>query len=337
MLKSKNWRLAAVFLVALLGGVSNAGAAVSVVTTISGQTGADPGSIATDGTSLYFGVQDSIYKVSNGGGSATALYSHVIPSAPYINGLTVLGSNVYFQNANSGSGTSTAIYYAPTSGGGPVSTLCDNCSIFDGASLATDGAKLYSADYAYGRVGSYVPPSAGSFSWVLNPGPYTYEQMVALTVGGGKAYIASSGAVTGLYSVSASGGSAQLLLGSSPDLLNVNSMTYDNGTLRWTNGGNTVFSMAATGGPVTSFSDASLSSLTGITALNGALYLEGTVGHDTVIWTTAPIPEPDTSAMMLAGLGLMGFIGRRRKQQDALNQFQPRSHQDPATGGERAS
>jgi len=32
---------------------------------------------------------------------------------------------------------------------------------------------------------------------------------------------------------------------------------------------------------------------------------------------TAPIPEPEAYAMMLAGLGLMGFVARRRKQKDA--------------------
>jgi hypothetical protein len=32
----------------------------------------------------------------------------------------------------------------------------------------------------------------------------------------------------------------------------------------------------------------------------------------------APIPEPETYAMMLAGLGLIGVIARRRKQQQAL-------------------
>ena len=32
----------------------------------------------------------------------------------------------------------------------------------------------------------------------------------------------------------------------------------------------------------------------------------------------APVPEPDTYAMMLAGLGLIGFIARRRKQVEEL-------------------
>jgi hypothetical protein len=33
-----------------------------------------------------------------------------------------------------------------------------------------------------------------------------------------------------------------------------------------------------------------------------------------VNFNTAPIPEPETYAMMLAGLGMMGFVARRRKQ-----------------------
>lgn len=29
----------------------------------------------------------------------------------------------------------------------------------------------------------------------------------------------------------------------------------------------------------------------------------------------APVPEPETYAMLIAGLGLVGFMARRRKQQ----------------------
>lgn len=36
---------------------------------------------------------------------------------------------------------------------------------------------------------------------------------------------------------------------------------------------------------------------------------------------TAPVPEPETYAMMLAGLGMIGFIGRRRLTKGATNLF----------------
>lgn len=39
--------------------------------------------------------------------------------------------------------------------------------------------------------------------------------------------------------------------------------------------------------------------------------------HLTGVATLAPVPEPETYAMMLAGLGLIGFIGMRRKSKQA--------------------
>jgi hypothetical protein len=47
-----------------------------------------------------------------------------------------------------------------------------------------------------------------------------------------------------------------------------------------------------------------------------------TVGSDFTMTTslqlqTAPIPEPETYAMMLAGLGLMALLARRRKHNGA--------------------
>ena len=36
-----------------------------------------------------------------------------------------------------------------------------------------------------------------------------------------------------------------------------------------------------------------------------------------VLRATVPVPEPESYAMLLAGLGLMGFVARRRKQKAA--------------------
>ena len=38
-------------------------------------------------------------------------------------------------------------------------------------------------------------------------------------------------------------------------------------------------------------------------------------GNYLVSLNVAPVPEPETYALMMAGLGLMGFVARRRKQQ----------------------
>ena len=44
-----------------------------------------------------------------------------------------------------------------------------------------------------------------------------------------------------------------------------------------------------------------------------AQFIDGSVASTATFAPNAPIPEPDTYAMMLAGLGLMGFMARRRK------------------------
>lgn len=49
---------------------------------------------------------------------------------------------------------------------------------------------------------------------------------------------------------------------------------------------------------------------------NGSYYSEGTIdayAKVTYTYETAPVPEPETYAMLLAGLGLVGVVARRRK------------------------
>ena len=44
----------------------------------------------------------------------------------------------------------------------------------------------------------------------------------------------------------------------------------------------------------------------------------GTNGDSGWYVPTSPIPEPETYALMLAGLGLLGFAVRRRRQAEAV-------------------
>ena len=61
----------------------------------------------------------------------------------------------------------------------------------------------------------------------------------------------------------------------------------------------------------------------GAIGVSGAGYFErgivaGSLTAEGVV--TAPIPEPETYALLLAGLGLLGFLGRRRKQKEAAGE-----------------
>jgi hypothetical protein len=46
--------------------------------------------------------------------------------------------------------------------------------------------------------------------------------------------------------------------------------------------------------------------------------IDGTLARWTLTGPVAAIPEPETYAMMFAGLGILGFVSRRRKQKSAV-------------------
>ena len=74
----------------------------------------------------------------------------------------------------------------------------------------------------------------------------------------------------------------------------------------WIDGSNTVFSIAMTGKNDTSGTD----------ILHGFLNNNDTAGaFGSTYLTVTAVPEPETYAMLLAGLGMTGWMVRRRKQQ----------------------
>jgi hypothetical protein len=61
-----------------------------------------------------------------------------------------------------------------------------------------------------------------------------------------------------------------------------------------------------------------LGNLSGPITLTANVWAQNTPGSTQDLVVFAPVPEPETYAMMLAGLGLMGFVARRRKQVQEL-------------------
>ncbi len=58
--------------------------------------------------------------------------------------------------------------------------------------------------------------------------------------------------------------------------------------------------------------DASSATITILGAANGSLSNDAGILLDNVAFTAAPVPEPETYALMLIGIGLVGFAARRR-------------------------
>jgi hypothetical protein len=63
-------------------------------------------------------------------------------------------------------------------------------------------------------------------------------------------------------------------------------------------------------------SSLTFSSTAGV-ALNGNLIPQG-LSHANLYTATTPVPEPGTYAMLIAGLGLMGIVARRRNKKTAV-------------------
>jgi len=135
--------------------------------------------IATDGTSLFVSGSNAtnnaaVFSLSRGGGSVTQLYSHWGSSACCANGVTVVGSNVFWIDPNSGPVTDTQIFSAPKAGGGPVTAIYTGSAvgqpIVDGSDITNDGSKLYTADYVQGRVHSLNTDGSG----LVQVGPNRY-------------------------------------------------------------------------------------------------------------------------------------------------------------------
>ena len=137
--------------------------------------------ITTDGTHLYVGGSDSdvpseprIWRIPIGGGAATRLYTGWGLNTCCTAGLALFGNDVFWIDPNSGPVTDTEIFRAPKDGSGPITPIYTGVfvgqPIVDGSDIATDGRKLYTADFVQGRVHSVNTDGSG----ITQLGPNRY-------------------------------------------------------------------------------------------------------------------------------------------------------------------
>ncbi|MHC4547239.1 MAG: PEP-CTERM sorting domain-containing protein [Planctomycetota bacterium] len=307
--------LVAVVLVALAT-VAHAGP----VTLVASAPGLRLNDITTDGTTLFVpalsGTAWSIRTAPIGGGSLSFLYAAFNPLD-----ITVLGADLFWIDPNSGPITDTQILRAPKSGAGPVTAIYTGAfvgqPIVDGSGIETDGTKLYTADEVQGRVHSLNPSGSGlvQLDGARYGGFFSTEHLNTIAVGGGTLFIADSGRAgvitPGIYTIPATGGSFSTLFAGAPFVNGgPEGIAYGMGTV-YVVQGTTIYSMPATGGPLTAFTSPLFTSLAGITFHAGALYVTDNTPNGGHIWRVDLIPEP--SGLLLLGAGLAAVVALRRR------------------------
>ena len=176
-------------------------------------------------------------------------------------------------------------------GGGTGSFLTLSSAGLAGGSVATlSGGAVYNADMPFADI-----PKGGVYGGdFLAAGPSSGNNSATLSfVGGGVSYVS--------------------FLWGSPDTYN--QLTVD------TTQGNLSFTASSLGFSVTNgnqaFSQYVQFSALGSAMITGLVFTNAPAidAFETANFSVTPVPEPGTYALMIAGLGVVGFVAARRKRQ----------------------
>ena len=301
------------------------------VTLISDNPGKVFRDIATDGTSIYTQDSGAVYSLPTTGGGASFLYAAPVGSpSTNIFGVTVIGSNIFWGDNQSGPVTDTQIFSAPKAGGGTVTAIYTGSIsgelIVDITGLETDGTKLYSADAVQGRVYSLNPDGTG----ITQIGPNRYGGYFAgahensIAVGEDMVFIGESGVPTaagcfglcnpGIYVHSAldpTGVFDTLFAGLPFQGDGIRGIAYGDGKVFATQG-DSIYLLDANGGPLSILTALSFHDLRGITYDNNELYVvDQFAGSGRILRVDLQaVPEPAAVGLMIFGLLLLWLLRR---------------------------
>ncbi len=319
--KKKHVSWFVVALLAVLVPISQA-AAVTVTTLVSDPS-LSPGSITTDGTTLYFGNGGgpaNILTAPVGGGSFSTLYAGATPCC--VVALTLAGSNLFWIDPNGGPITDTTISKAPKGGGGPITRIYVGAfvgqPIVDGEGVTTDGTKLYTSDAVQGRVHSLNLDGSGiTFLGSRYGGFFNTEHSTRITQSGGILYIVDSGGATpggtftpAVLSIPATGGSFTTLASGAP-LIDPIDIAVKDGTIFLADpGADTIWELPIGGGtPTALVSGGPFVSPAALTLAGDRLFVADPGAHAIF---RVDVPEPSTLFLLVAGLAGLGAAAWRR-------------------------
>jgi hypothetical protein len=288
------------------------GMAVATSITLLATGQAFPSGLVVSGTNLYFassigGAAQSVNTIATVGGAVSVLYPNLVSP----NSLAVIGSTLYWIDANSGPITDTQILSAPLGGGGPVNAIYTGSNvgepIVDGSGIATDGASLYTADEVQGRVHRLNPDGTG----LTQLGPNRYggffdtEHQNSIATAGGLVYVLDAGrsAVDSpqLVTIPVGGGASFTPVVVGAPFNAPTAITIGGGQI-FVGDGNTIWTLPLGGGPPTVFFSGGPLVNIGNSALvynNGSLYV-GDQGANSIF--RIDIPEPATLSLFMIGL-----------------------------------
>ena len=288
-------------------------------------------SIATDGATLYMTGEDpsttneGVFTMSIAGGPI----SHMYNIGAHSQGVTLVGSEVFWTDEASGPITDTEIFRAPKDGSGPVTTIYTGAlvgePIVDAHDVVTDGTKLYTSDRVQGRVqsldfdGTGITQLASRFG-----GFFDRNQSTFIAHDAGTLYVADEGRAgfpdtpPRVQKLSTGGGEVvDLFVGSLPGF-SPQGLTVGDGTLFLTHGSDILTLPTSGGTPTFLVSDPSFGELRNLTFHEDALYVVGdTVDSEPGVWRVdlSRSDGPCDDSVFIAGGGsscaplIAGLVG----------------------------